>query len=234
MKLNIADPHTGGQAVFNIEDERRSRVLVEKRIGQEFEGDLVDESLKGYVFKITGGHDKQGFAMYQGVALNARVRLMINNHSKCYRRGRQGERVRRSVRGCIVDSDISALNVIVTKRGSEPLAGITDVQVPRRLGPKRASKIRKLFKLDKEDDVRNFVIRREIVKDGKKRTRAPKIQRLVTPQRLLRKQHQMEFKKTCRAKTATLREQYHQLLVQRRQVALEKKRAKSGTQPTQA
>ena len=34
--------------------------------------------------------------------------------------------------------------------------------VPRRLGPKRASKIRKLFALAKEDDVRKYVIRREI------------------------------------------------------------------------
>ena len=60
---------------------------------------------------------------------------------------------------------------------------MTDVTVPKRLGPKRASKIRKLFNLAKEDDVRQYVIKRPLpVKEGKKqRFRSPKIQRLVTP-----------------------------------------------------
>lgn len=55
--------------------------------------------------------------------------------------------------------------------------------MPRRLGPKRASKIRKLFNLNKEDDVRQFVVKRPLPqKEGKKlRTKAPKIQRLITP-----------------------------------------------------
>lgn len=46
----------------------------------------------------------------------------------------------------------------------QDLPGLTDVTVPRRLGPKRASKIRKLFNLTKEDDVRKYVIRRTIEK----------------------------------------------------------------------
>lgn len=57
------------------------------------------------------------------------------------------------------------------------------MQIPRRLGPKRASKIRKLFNLSKEDDVRTYVIKRPLPqKEGKKqRFKAPKIQRLITP-----------------------------------------------------
>merc|ERR1711985_43168 len=54
---------------------------------------------------------------------------------------------------------------------------------PRRLGPKRASNIRKLFNLEKKDDVKQFVVRREA---GKKK-KAPKIQRLVTRSMLQRK-----------------------------------------------
>lgn len=66
-------------------------------------------------------------------------------------------------------------------QGEEKIEGLTDTTVPRRLGPKRASKIRRLFNLTKEDDVRKFVIRRELpAKDNKKaRSKAPKIQRLV-------------------------------------------------------
>ena len=59
---------------------------------------------------------------------------------------------------------------------------MTDTNIPRRLGPKRASKIRKLFNLTKQDDVRRFVVKRPIQKEGKKeRFKAPKIQRLITP-----------------------------------------------------
>lgn len=64
----------------------------------------------------------------------------------------------------------------------QDIPGLTDANIPRRLGPKRASKIRKLFNLNKQDDVRRFVVKRPIQKEGKKeRFRAPKIQRLITP-----------------------------------------------------
>lgn len=39
--------------------------------------------------------------------------------------------------------------------------------MPRRLGPKRASRIRKLFNLSKEDDVRQYVVRKPLNKEGK-------------------------------------------------------------------
>ena len=47
--------------------------------------------------------------------------------------------------------------------------GLTDTTIPRRLGPKRVGKIRKLYNLSKEDDVRQYVIRRPLPpKEGKK------------------------------------------------------------------
>lgn len=51
--------------------------------------------------------------------------------------------------------------------GEKDIPGLTDTTVPRRLGPKRASKIRKLFNLSKEDDVRQYVVRRPLTKEGK-------------------------------------------------------------------
>merc|ERR1712054_753794 len=73
----------------------------------------------------------------------------------------------------------------MVKKGEADIPGLTDDQRPRRLGPKRASNIRKLFGLEKKDDVRKFVVRREA---GKKK-KAPKIQRLVTPSMLQRKRY---------------------------------------------
>lgn len=155
---------------------------MEKRMGQEVPGDSVDDQFKGYIFKITGGNDKQGFPMKQGVLLSSRVRLLLSKGHSCYRPRRDGERSRKSVRGCIVASDLSVLSLVIVKQGENDIPGLTDTANPKRLGPKRASKIRRFFNLSKEDDVRKFVIRREICKnEGKKSyTKAPKIQRLVT------------------------------------------------------
>jgi hypothetical protein len=45
----------------------------------------------------------------------------------------------------------------LSKTGEQELPGLTDEEKPRLRGPKRASKIRKLFNLTKDDDVRKYV-----------------------------------------------------------------------------
>jgi len=192
MKFNIANPATGQQKLIDIDDERRYRVFYDKRVSQEVPGDSIGDEFKGFIFRITGGNDKQGFPMKQGVLLPHRVRLLLADGHSCYRPRRTGERKRKSVRGCIVGPDISVLSLVVIKQGDQEIPGLTDSVLPKRLGPKRATKIRKFFNLKKEDDVRKFVIRRNVVgkKEGAKPyTKAPKIQRLVTPIRLQRRRH---------------------------------------------
>uniref|UniRef100_A0A8D2AQR9 Small ribosomal subunit protein eS6 n=1 Tax=Sciurus vulgaris TaxID=55149 RepID=A0A8D2AQR9_SCIVU len=78
---------------------------------------------------------------------------IISKGHSCYRPRRTGERKRKSVRGCIVDANLSVLNLVIVKKGEKDIPGLTDTTVPCRLGPKRASRIRKLFNLSKEDDV---------------------------------------------------------------------------------
>merc|ERR1711922_59278 len=94
-----------------------------------------------------------GIPMKQGILTTGRVRLLFSKGHSCYRERRDGERRRKSVRGCIVDANLSVLAVVIVKKGEQEIPGLTDVTVPKRLGPKRASKIRKLFNLSKEDDV---------------------------------------------------------------------------------
>ncbi|EFX86254.1 ribosomal protein-like protein S6 [Daphnia pulex] len=197
MKLNISYPATGAQKLIDIEDERKVRIFYEKRMGAEVEADGLGDEWKGYVFRVAGGNDKQGFPMKQGILTTGRVRLLFSKGHSCFRERRTGERRRKSVRGCIVDANLSVLAVVVVKKGEQEIPGLTDVTVPKRLGPKRASKIRKLFNLAKEDDVRQYVIKRPLPKkEGKKqRFRSPKIQRLVTPVVLQRKRHRMALKK---------------------------------------
>ena len=62
------------------------------------------------------------------------------------------------MRGCIVGMDLSVLALAVVKQGDGDIPGLTDTEHAKRLGPKRATKIRRFFNLSKEDDVsHNFV-----------------------------------------------------------------------------
>jgi small subunit ribosomal protein S6e len=153
-------------------------------MGNEFPGEVLGQQFAGYIFKITGGNDKDGFCMRQGLLKNGRLRLLMAKGHKCYRPRREGERKRKSVRGCIVGKDLSVLALTIVKHGEQPIKDITDKKRARSLGPKRASKIRKLYQLEKGDDVRKYVVRKEM---KNKKFKAPKIQRLVTCRRRLRK-----------------------------------------------
>merc|ERR1712032_1103473 len=166
------------------------------------------EDFAGYVFRITGGNDKQGFPMKQGVLKQKRVRLLLSEGSSCYRSRKKGERKRRSVRRCIVGPDLSIVNLTVVKVGDKEIEGLTDDASirPLRLGPKRASRIRKFLELERGDDVRKAVnmIRRKTTytnKKGKEITidKAPKI-RLVTPLTLQRKRRRAQRKSDALAK----------------------------------
>ncbi|KAH9623630.1 hypothetical protein KSS87_020518 [Heliosperma pusillum] len=70
--------------------------------------------------------------MKQGVLTPGRVRLLLH-------------------RGLVY------ANLVIVKKGENDLPGLTDTEKPRMRGPKRASKIRKLFNLNKDDDVRKYV-----------------------------------------------------------------------------
>ena len=60
------------------------------------------------------------------------------------------------MRGCIVSQDLSVLNLVIVKKGEQELPGLTDEEKPRMRGPKRASKIRKLFNLSKVGGTKGF------------------------------------------------------------------------------
>ena len=186
-------------------------------MSSEVSADILGDEFKGYILKITGGNDKQGFPMKQGILANQRVRLLLSKGHSCYRERRTGERRRKSVRGCIVAGDLSVISMTIVKKGENEIPGLTDQTKPIRLGPKRASKIRKLFNLSKQDDVRKYVIRREVpAKEGKKpRFKAPKIQRLVTPVTLQRKRRALADKRRRAEAQKEAAAQYAQLLAQR-------------------
>ncbi|KAK1761412.1 ribosomal protein S6e-domain-containing protein [Echria macrotheca] len=218
MKLNISHPANGTQKLIEVEDERKLRHFYEKRMGAEVPADPLGDEWKGYIVRITGGNDKQGFPMKQGVIAPTRVRLLLSDGHSCYRPRRTGERKRKSVRGCIVGADLSVLALSIVKQGEQDIPGLTDAVHPKRLGPKRATKIRRFFGLSKDDDVRKYVIRREVQPKGegkKPYTKAPRIQRLVTPQRLQHKRHRIALKRRQAEKVKDEANEYAQILAKR-------------------
>ncbi|KAB0366071.1 hypothetical protein FD754_010227 [Muntiacus muntjak] len=155
----------------------------------EVAADALGEEWKGYVVRISGGNDKQGFPRKQGVLTHGRVRLLLS-------------------KGHSWEKDIP---------------GLTDTTLPRRLGPKRASIIRKLFNPSKEDDVRQYVERKPLNKEGKKpRTKAPKIQLLVTPRVLQHNRRRIALKKQRTKKNKKEAAEYAKLLAKRIKEAKEK------------
>ncbi|MQM13425.1 hypothetical protein Taro_046353 [Colocasia esculenta] len=95
-----------------------------------------------------------------------RVRVLLHRGTPCFRGygWRNGERRHKSIRGCIASPDLSILNLIIVNKGDNDLSG--------------ASKIRKLYNLSKEDDVRKYV-NTFTTKTGKKCSKAPNIQRRI-------------------------------------------------------
>merc|ERR1739836_247353 len=146
----------------------------------------------------------------------------------CYRPRREGERKRKSVRGCIVDGNMSVIAMAIVKKGEGEIPGLTDNTIPRRLGPKRASKIRKLFNPAKEDDVCQYVIKRPLpLKEGKKQKyKAPKVQRLVPPVMLQMKSHRLALKRRRGEKNRLAAAEYAKILAQRQKEAKEARELK--------
>jgi len=52
-------------------------------MGSDVDGEILGADLKGYTLRITGGNDKQGFTMKQGILVNGRVKILMRK-SKSY------------------------------------------------------------------------------------------------------------------------------------------------------
>lgn len=237
MKFNLANTATGQQKCVEIDDEHRYKHIFEKRVSHEVPIDQFGDEWKGYVIRLTGGEDKQGFSMKQGVLAPERKRLLLKEGTSGYTASRHGERKRKSVRGCIYNYDMAAISGVVIKRGETDIPGLTDEAVAnKRLGPKRASKLRKLFHLEKDDDVTKFVIRRDLAANDKHkaRSKAPKIQRLITAVRIQRKRAQKSAAKQ-RAHTAKEADSaYRKIMVQRSKMLRAKKESERSRRISQA
>lgn len=115
FKVVVSDKET----TYQLETDNTS--LNGKKIGDEFEGSIL--GLDGYNLKITGGSDKNGFAMRSDIPGSRRIRTLVSG-GVGYHPTVSGEKRRKTIRGNTISDDIVQINTIVTSRGSKSLEDI--------------------------------------------------------------------------------------------------------------
>jgi len=121
------------QKSFQVEKEQNECPIIGKKINDTIEGSFL--GLDGYELKITGGTDKDGFAMHpniegvmrravvltKGIGFRGKIR---GKKVKKKPRKIKGLRKRKLLRGNTISPEIVQINCKVTKTGSKPLEEI--------------------------------------------------------------------------------------------------------------
>jgi small subunit ribosomal protein S6e len=116
-KLNVSDPETGKTRKIPI-DERKFR-FEGMKIGDTIKGGLI--GFPNYEFVITGGSDSSGFPMRKDVHGPVKKKILVSKRSTGYKPKRKGQKRRRTVRGNEITTDMTLINLKMTKRGEAKL-----------------------------------------------------------------------------------------------------------------
>lgn len=188
------------------------RAFSEKLLATEVAADALGEEWKSDVLRISGGNDKQGFPMKQGVLTYCRVCLhwardiLVLDQEEL-------ERGSASVFEDVLWMPIWVISACIVKKGEKGIPGLTETPLPWQLGLRRAHRKWK----------ESPVCCQKTYKEGKKsRAKAPKIERLVTLHVLQRKRQHAALKKQHTKKNEEEAAKYAQLLTKRMKGAKEK------------
>lgn len=117
FRVVVSDSKTG-KAYQIVSSGGEANKFIGKKIGDTVGGDAV--GLAGYTLKLTGGSDKDGFAMRRDLPGSARRKILVSG-GVGYEPRAGGVRKRKSMRGNEVSSDISQINAVVVDYGSKSL-----------------------------------------------------------------------------------------------------------------
>ncbi len=95
--------------------------FIGKNIGDTVSGDIA--GMAGYTLKITGGTDKDGFAMRSDLPGPGRRKILVAG-GVGYAPKAEGVKKRKTIRGHEISSDISQINTVITEYGQKPLTEI--------------------------------------------------------------------------------------------------------------
>jgi small subunit ribosomal protein S6e len=111
-KVVVSDPESGKSYQREVKDEKAKR-LTGLKVGSEFDGSVL--GLADYKLTVTGGSDRSGFPMRKGIHGAAR-HMVLSKGGVGYRP--QGEqRIRKRMRGEVIEEDIMQINTKIVKKG---------------------------------------------------------------------------------------------------------------------
>ena len=116
FKIVVSDPKS--KKAFQKEIEQKASGFMGKRIGDKVKGDPI--GLGGYEFQVTGGSDAQGFPMRKDIDGIVRKRVLLSRGTG-FKTSVRGKRKRKSVRGNVVSSATSQINVKIVTYGSKAI-----------------------------------------------------------------------------------------------------------------
>jgi len=117
FKVVVSDVKSGKSYQVPIAGHHANS-LVGKKIGEEVDGIFI--SLPGYKLQITGGTDKDGFAMRRDLPGISRRRLLLSK-GLGFKSKENGMRKKKSVKGNTVNLDTVQINMKVVKYSSKPI-----------------------------------------------------------------------------------------------------------------
>jgi len=117
FKVNIADPKDGKCYKTEVKDAHAAPFMG-LNIGEKLEGSRI--GIDGYEFQVTGGTDYCGFPMRKGI-LGVRKKIVIYP-GVGFRGGLKGMKKRKTICGHKINESITAINIKVTKEGTEKLS----------------------------------------------------------------------------------------------------------------
>ena len=124
FKVTINDTKNGKSHQVQVSGHHANS-LIGKKIGDEVDGIFI--SLPGYKLQVTGGTDKNGFAMRRDLPGMSRRRLLLSKSSG-FKPKEKGLRKKKSARGNTVNQDIVQINMKVTKHSSKPIDKLINIE----------------------------------------------------------------------------------------------------------
>lgn len=134
MKVIFGDAKSGYSFQKEV-DKQHERSLIGKKIGDEIEGGII--GLDGYKLKITGGSDKDGFPMRQGIRNRSKV-LMSSGAGVS--KMKFGMKVKKRVAGQTITEGTAQVNCKITTAGPKTLADLGYVPKPKETKKDEAKK----------------------------------------------------------------------------------------------
>jgi len=124
FKVVINDVKSGKSHQVQVSGHHANS-LIGKKIGDEVDGIFI--SLPGYKLQITGGTDKDGFAMRTDLPGVGRRRLLLSK-SQGFKPKEHGMRKKKSIKGNTIHQNVVQINMKVMKYSSKSIEQLITVE----------------------------------------------------------------------------------------------------------